>query len=226
MIKNILAAAVIGAAAMGAQAAPVNLVDNGSLDSTYTGGSYTYNGVPATVVANYCCSVPSTPGTVSGWGGSFVSIASGSGPWNTPSTLAHFNAATQGGFVAGIQADGVLEQSFADLAAGTYLLTWIDANRGDNQNYTVAFTGGTVDYFGATHFSTTTSTGWKVEELVFTTTGGAGTLSFTGGTIWGQADATSLIDNVQLLAVPEPTSLLMMALATLGLLAWRRRSQV
>ena len=226
MIKKILAAAAIGAAAMGAQAAPVNLVTNGGLDSTYTDGSYTYNGVPVSVAANYSGSVPSTPGTVNGWDGTFVSIASGSDPWNTPSSLANFNTATQGGFVAGIQADGVLEQTFTDLAAGTYLLTWVDANRGDDQNYTVSFTGANVDYFGSTAFSTTDSTGWKVEQLVFTTTGGAGTLSFTGGTFWGQSDSTSLIDNVQLLAVPEPTSLLMMALASLGLVAWRRRAQV
>jgi hypothetical protein len=226
MIRNILAAAALGAVALGAQAAPVNLVANGALDSSYAGGSYTYNGVPASVAANYCCSVPNTPGTVSGWDGSFVSIASGSGPWNTPGSLAHFDAATQGGFVAGIQADGVLEQTLTNLAAGTYLLTWLDANRGDDQNYAVSFTGGTVDYLGATSFGTTDATGWKAEQLVFTTTGGSGVLSFTGGTIWGPSDSTSLIDNVQLMAVPEPTSLLMMALATLGLLAWRRRSQV
>lgn len=226
MIRNILAAAAIGAAAAGAQAAPVNLVGNGALDSSYTGGSYTYNGVPASVAANYCCGVPTTPGTVSGWDGSFVSIASGSGPWNTPGSLAHFDAATQGGFVAGIQADGVLEQTFTDLAAGTYLLSWVDANRGADQNYAVSFTGGGVDYFGSTAFSTTSSAGWKVERLVFTTSGGAGVLSFAGGTIWGRpSDATSLIDNVQLSAVPEPASLLTMSLATLGLLAWRRRTR-
>jgi hypothetical protein len=226
MIKKILAAAAIGAAAMAAQATPANLVSNGALDSSYTGGSYTYNGVPASVATNYCCGVPTTPGTVSGWDGSFVSIASGSGPWNTPSSLAHFDAATQGGFVAGIQADGVLEQTFTNLAAGSYLLSWVDANRGADQHYAVSFTGDSVDYFGSTAFSTTNSAGWKVEQLVFTTTGGAGVLSFTGGTIFGQSDSTSLIDNVQLSAVPEPASLLMMSLATLGLLAWRRRSQL
>ncbi len=225
MIKKIFAAAAIGVAAVGAQAASVNLVTNGGMDSTYTDGSYTYNGVPASVVTNYSGTVPSTPGTVSGWDGTFVSIASNSGPWNTPSGLAHFSPSTQGGFVAGIQADGVLEQT-VDLAAGTYLLTWLDANRGDDQDYSVSFSGGTVDYLGSTAYTTSTGTGWKYEQLMFTTTGGEGTLSFTGGTIWGPSDSTSLIDNVQLSAVPEPTSLLMMALATLGLVAWRRRSQV
>ena len=224
MIKNILVAAAFGAVALGAHAAPADLVSNGGFDSTYTNGSYVYNGVPASVVTNYSGTVPTLAGTVAGWDGTFVSIASGSGPWGNPSGLAHFSA-SQGGFVAGIQADATLSQSF-DLAAGTYRLTWLDANRGDNQSYAVSFNGGTVSYLDSTDFATTGGTGWKTEQLLFTTTGGSGSLTFAGGTIWGQSDSTSFIDNVHLSAVPEPTSLLLMAMGTLGLLAWRRRAQV
>jgi hypothetical protein len=225
MIKNILVAAAFGAVALGAQAAPANLLDNAGFDSTYTDGSYVYNGVPASVVANYSGTVPTQAGTVEGWDGTFVSIASNSGPWGNPSGLAHFSAASQGSFVAGIQADGTLSQTL-DLAAGTYRLTWVDANRGDNQNYGVSFSGGAVSYLDSTAFATTGGTGWKTEQLLFTTSGGVGSLTFSGGTIWGQNDSTSFIDNVQLSAVPEPTSLMLMALGTLGLLAWRRRAQV
>jgi hypothetical protein len=219
MIRNILAAAALGAVALGAQAAPVNLVANGALDSSYAGGSYTYNGVPASVAANYCCSVPNTPGTVSGWDGSFVSIASNSGPWYSPNTLPGFNAAAQGGYIAGVQSDGTLTQNLT-LAAGDYMLTWTTANRGADQTYSVLFNGEQID-----QVSTTSGAGWTTQTVLFSTAGGAN-LSFVGDTTFNERDATSFIDNVSVTAVPEPASLLMMALATLGLLAWRRRARV
>ncbi len=222
MFKKIIIAAAIGVVGFGAQAASGNLVDNGGFNGSTT--DYVYNGVAPSIEA----AAPGfgfTPDTVQSWDGSFISISSKSGSWSTPSAMPGADGAL-GGYVAGIQADGVLSQSDIDLAAGTYLLTWSDANRGNDQHYSVAFTGGVVDYLTTTNFSTTDSTGWKTEEVLFTTTGGTGTLSFTGSTIWGQSDSTSLFDNVSLTAVPEPTSLLMMAVATLGLLAWRRRAQV
>ena len=221
MIKNILVAAAIGAAVFGAQASS-NLLVNGELNGTT--GSYVYNASPDSVTTHYGGTVPVLSGTVNGWDGSFVSIASGNGAWGVPSSLAHFDAAAQGAYVAGVQADGVLSQELT-LAAGTYALTWLDANRGDNQTYAVSFIGDATSYLGSNQFSTVGGAGWKLEHLVFTTAGG-GELVFKGGTIWGQSDSTSFIDNVQLTAVPEPTSLALMAIGTLGLLAWRRRAQV
>jgi hypothetical protein len=222
MIKNIFAAAAISAAAFGAQASS-NLLVNGELNGTT--GSYVYNGSPDSVTANYGGTLPLQSDTVDGWSGSFVSIASGNGSWGVPSGLANFDAATQGDYVAGVQADGVLSQELS-LAAGTYSLTWLDANRGDNQSYVVSFVGdGTTSYLGTNQFSTVGGAGWKLEHLVFTTSGG-GELVFKGSTIWGQSDSTSFIDNVQLTAVPEPTSLALMVIGALGLVAWRRRAQV
>ncbi len=215
MIKNILVAAAFGVAAVAAQASSVNLVSNGSFDGTT--GDYIYNASPASVAALGIW-VPTQAGTVSGWDGSFVSIASGSGPWGTPAGLTGFNAATQGGYVAGVQSDGTLTQTLS-LAAGQYLLTWTTANRGADQTYSVLFNGTELD-----QVTTTNGAGWTTESVLFSTTGG-GDLSFVGDTHFADRDATSFIDNVSVTAVPEPTSLLMMAVATLGLLAWRRRTQ-
>ena len=220
MIKKILTAAAIGAAALGAQASS-NLVANGGFDGTTS--SYVYNAAPTSVTAYYG-SVPTQAGTVADWTGSFVSIASNSGPWGNPSSQANFNAATFGGYVAGVQADGVLSQTLA-LDAGTYLLSWSDANRsgsGSNQSYAVSFDGVTYQ-----SFATAAGNGWNTESIVFTLgQATTGALSFTGLTSYKNTDATSFIDNVSVSAVPEPASLLMMAVGTLGLLAWRRRSQV
>ena len=219
MIKNILAAAAIGVVAMGAQAS-TNLVSNGEMNGTTS--DYIYNAAPSTVTSNYGA-VPTEADTVGSWNGSFVSIASNSGPWGNPSGLANFDAATQGGYVAGVQADGTLSQAL-NLTEGEYTLTWVTANRGNaNQNYLVQFGGTTID-----SVTTTQGAGWTTESVTFTTlTGGTG-LSFVGKSVYnaGNDDATSFIDNVSVTAVPEPTSLLMMAVATLGLLAWRRRAQV
>ncbi len=217
MIKKILVAAAVAAATIGAQAS-TNLVANGGFDGSTSG--YVYNGDPASVAALHI-GIPIQAGTVADWSGSFVSITSSSSPWGTPSSLSGFNAATFGGYIAGVQSDAVLSQSL-DLAAGTYLLTWSDANRGADQNYAVSF-GGTTYH----SYTTVGGAGWNTEALQFTTTGGIGELSFTGGTLFKNTDATSFIDNVSLTAaVPEPASLLMMAVGTLGLLAWRRRAQV
>ncbi len=215
MIKNILVAAAFGVAAFAAQASSVNLVSNGSFDGTT--GDYVYNASPASVAALGIW-VPTQAGTVSGWDGSFVSIASNSGPWNSPNYLAGFNAAAQGGYIAGVQSDGTLTQDLT-LAAGNYMLTWTTANRGADQTYSVLFNGEQID-----QVSTTTSAGWTTQTVFFSTSGGTG-LSFVGDTTFIERDATSFIDNVSVAAVPEPTSLLMMAAATLGLLAWRRRTQ-
>jgi hypothetical protein len=215
MIKNIFVAAAFGIAAVAAQASSVNLVSNGGFDGTT--GDYVYNASPASVAALGIW-VPTQAGTVSGWDGSFVSIASNSGPWNSPNSLSGFDAAAQGGYIAGLQSDGTLTQNLS-LAAGQYMLTWTTANRGADQTYSVLFNGEQID-----SVSTTIGAGWTTETVFFSTAGGTD-LSFVGNTVFNERDATSFIDNVSVTAVPEPTSLLMMAVATLGLLAWRRRTQ-
>lgn len=216
MIKKILVAAAVAAATIGAHAS-TNLVANGAFDGSTSG--YVYNGDPASVAA-LGIGIPIQAGTVADWTGSFVSIASSNSDWNTPSSLSGFNATTFGSYIVGVQSDAVLSQSL-NLAAGTYLLTWSDANRGADQNYAVSFGGQTYH-----SYTTVGGAGWTTESLQFATTGGLGELSFTGGTQFNNTDATSFIDNVSISAVPESTSLLMMVVGTLGLLAWRRRARV
>lgn len=220
MIKNILLAAALAAVSHGAQAS-TNVVQNGGLDGVTSG--YVYNGVAPSIQA----AMPGfgyTDGVVQGWTGSFVSIASGNGAWGSPSTLPG-GGSQLGGSVAGIQADGTLSQLLT-LDAGTYVLTWLDANRygGSNQSYAVSFNG---DALSTTAFDTTVGGGWHQESLTFTVAEQTtGDLTFAGLKGWTTGDATAFIDNVSLSAVPEPTSTLMLAIGVLGLVAWRRRAQV
>ncbi len=216
MIKSIFAAAVIGAACMGAQASS-NLVLNGGMNGTT--GSYVYNAAPPSVNVG----IPKKAGTVADWTGSFVSIASNSSAWGNPSSLKGFSPATQGSFIAGVQADGTLSQALT-LGESEYSLSWLTANRGSfgsNQTYSVYFDGTLLDTV-----TTVRGAGWTMETVTFTSlTGGTG-LSFVGDTKYNKTDATSFIDNVSVSVVPEPTALLMMAFGTLGLLAWRRRASL
>ncbi|MEP6503011.1 MAG: PEP-CTERM sorting domain-containing protein [Betaproteobacteria bacterium] len=215
MFKKIMIAAAFGAAALSAQAS-TNLVGNGSFDGTTA--DYSYNGSPASVAA-LGIGVPITTGTVADWDGTFVSITSTSGPWGNPSGLSGFNASF-GDYVAGVQSDGTLSQSL-NLLAGTYTLTWSDANRGADQSFSVLLGG---DLLGS--YTTVGGAGWNTETLTFTTNGGAVDLTFRGDTLFANRDATSFIDNVSLTAVPEPASLLMMFVGVMSLVVWRRRGQI
>ena len=134
--------------------------------------------------------MPTQVGTVAGWDGSFVSIASNSGPWNTPerpgrASTRRRKAATS----PASRPTRTLTQNLT-LAAGTYTLTWTTANRGADQTYSVLFNGEQID-----QLTTTTSAGWTTESVTFSTDGGAD-LSFVGDTSFGERDATSFIDNV------------------------------
>ena len=216
MFKKILTAVAFGAAAMAAQA-NTNLLTNGSFDGSTE--SYTYNGTPPSVATNYGA-VPVTTGTVAGWDGAFVSIAASSGPWQTPGSLAGFDASF-GNYLAGVQADGALSQQLT-LDAGTYQLSWFDANRGNDQTFQVLFDGVELG-----SYTTTSGAGWQSQTLTFTLAEQtSGLLTFQGETIFGQSDSTSFIDKASLTAVPEPGSMTLMLLGVLGLVAWRRRAQV
>ncbi len=214
MINKLFVAAAIGAAALGAQASS-NLLPAGDFEAAAgflpPGASYCYDvAVPA---GNPTCGA--TTGVVTGWKGE-VYLQASSGPWGDPGSQP--NAVGLGGMVAGIQGQGTLASDFVFTPGQTYDITWVDAGRnyGGSQSYTV--TGGGVT--DVTTF-TTSATGWTAHSFEFTAASGTG-LVFQG---LSAEDRTSFIDNVVVVAVPEPAAMLMMAAGALGLLAWRRRPQ-
>jgi hypothetical protein len=200
MIKNILVAAAFGATAFAAQA---NEVANGSFESSSSAtGSYCYG--------SNC--------TVADWNASLL-IASSSGPWGNPG-YNNPTAIPLGNWVAGLQNNGTLTSDVTIVAGQAYTLTWDDAGRSSYYDHAYDVSVG-----GVTFENLTTSAGqaWSAHSETFTALT-SGSLTFTGQYI--TPDGTTFIDNVSLSAVPEPTSLLLMAAGTLGLLAWRRRAQV
>ena len=223
MIKNILVAAAIGAAALGAQAAGIA---NGSFESATYGGQYCYGN--ACGIADWTVSAGVNPG---GWVGP-VLISSTSGAWGNPS--AHDAAGVSlGNYVLGLQntstdiAHGVssgISSDFSVIAGQTYELKWDDAGRSGYATHSYDITAGGVD---VGTFTTLSGQAWGAHEILFTALTTAD-LSFVGlaGTPKTGYDGTSFIDNVSISAVPEPSSLMMMAIASLGLVAWRRRTQV
>ena len=199
MIKNIFVAAAFGVAALGAQA---NEIANGDFESSSSStGSYCYG--------SNC--------SVADWTAPLL-IAASSDPWGNPSATA--GAIGLGNWVAGIQNNQVLSSDFDFVAGHTYTLTWDDAGRAsyDTHSYDLTAAGNTF-----AEYTTTAGQAWSEHSVSFTAYSDAD-LTFSGV---NTRDGTTFIDNVSVTttAVPEPTSLLMMAVATLGLLAWRRRTQ-
>ena len=199
MIKNILVAGAFGVAALGAQA---NEIANGDFESSSSAtGSYCYG--------SNC--------TVADWSAPLL-IAATSGPWGNPSAAA--GSIDLGNWVAGIQNNGVLSSDFDFVAGHTYTVTWDDAGRVDYWNHSYDVSAGGKSF---AEYTTLAGQAWSEHSVTFTASSDAA-LTFAGV---NTVDGTSFIDNVTVTttAVPEPTSLLMMAAATLGLLAWRRRTQ-
>ena len=197
MIKNILVAAAFGVAALGAQA---NELANGDFESSSSAtGSYCYG--------SNC--------SVADWTAPLL-IAATSGPWGNPSAAA--GAIGLGNWVAGIQNNEVLISDFNVVAGQTYTLSWDDAGRAGYDTHSYDLTVGGASF---AEYTTTAGQAWSEHSVTFTASSDTA-LTFSGV---NTRDGTTFIDNVSLSAVPEPTSLLMMAVATLGLLAWRRRTQ-
>ena len=208
MIKNILAVAVIGAAAMGAQAAPAVLVSNGSLDKH---------------VRRRQLHVQRRAGIGRGLllpqraeharhrerlGRQLRQHRQRQRPVETRPAARPTSTRPRKAAFRGCNPGPTAKSSNSPSRPGRgHVPADLDRRQSRRQlNYSVAFTGGTADYFGATQFSTTVQR--RLEG------GGTGahdhgwrwaTLSFTGDTSWGHATRPASSTTCQLASdVPEP----------------------
>ncbi len=111
----------------------------------------------------------------------------------------------------------LLSQSFNVSAPGQYLLTWYDnAAAGYFHQYSVSVTGNSPVSFSGTGSAAT----WASRSLFLTLAAGSNTLTFVAG-----VGSDSLVDNVSLVAVPEPSTYLagIGALGMLSLFGLRNR---
>lgn len=212
------AAVALSLMAAGAHAQATNLLDNGSFEANSGTTGFCYAGQSCTIT-DWSAEGPS----------SFVLINKASGSWGWPSGLSNASNAIDGQYILGLQGGSPGIRQTLTLGAGTYELSWFDANRqgyGSDQTYGVYFNGQELDTF-----STVRGQGWQSRSLSFTlaqTT--TGTLNLRGLV---HADATSFIDDMSLIqtqsgvvaAVPEPETYAMMAacLGVIGLSLRKRR---
>ncbi len=195
-VKSVLVLSALGAA-LAAQAATVT---NGSFEQpgSFSPGQSSYCYTSAAVDINIQCT-----DSVPGWTGKFQLIAADSASWQTPNSRPN-SGLIDGNVVAGLQVVSSLSQDLL-LSAGTYSLSWVDANRGgqaDFQSYEVL-----LDTVSLGTFTTQQSQGWSQRSVTFTAGAGIKTLSFLGLNP-NNNDQTTFIDNVALTsAVPEPQSL-------------------
>ena len=215
--RNFLASSLIAVSALAntAQTAQANLLTNAGFEAAgpnlAAGGSYCYLGY-----------APLDCGTVPSWSGTPQVIASNSGPWGDPSTNGGWTAA-QGDRLAGLQNASYMQQTLT-LAAGGYLLTWLDSNRknyGSGNDYQVQLDGGSLGLF-----NTIPGDAWAGNSLSFTVAAaGSHTLRFQGMGI--SVDGTAFVDDLRLTAaVPEPQSLAMVLLGLAVVGAMPRRKSV
>jgi hypothetical protein len=138
---------------------------------------------------------------------------------------------SSGNQFAFIQGSGSsISQTFSVSTAGAYSISWIDAGRPDiyggccrgDQMYQVSLNSTIIG-----SYSTATGVGFDTETAnLGNLSSGPYTLTFLGlPTMNSTADETAFIDNVNVSAVPEPSTWAMMILgfAGIGFMTYRRR---
>jgi choice-of-anchor C domain-containing protein len=121
---------------------------------------------------------------------------------------------------------GSISQTLATTAGTTYQVLFDLAGNTDGGNVIkklrVSAAANTQDYSFDTTGKSHANMGWTTDSFLFTATGGSTTLTFTSlePNAYGPA-----LDNVRAEAVPEPGSLTLLAVGSLGLLGYARRRQ-
>ena len=236
-ILRTLAIAAFGLQAMVAMAAPVNLVVNGGFEQLTNGaGKFSTNG-GTTVATGWTSSGYTfiyTPGTVdtTGAGPSGLKLW---GP-NNGAKNGLTTSPTGGNFLAsdGVYQAGPLKQTINGLVIGQNYQVSFDWAGAQQYNFSGNTTEGWTVSLGSQSFDTVMLsnvshgfTGWKAQTFTFTANAASEVLSFLAkGTPTG-APPFTLLDNVSLVAVPEPGTvweILIGALALASVVILRRRA--
>lgn len=185
----------------------------------------TTNGVGGIIAgASTTFAVPNSWTLTSGASGNTSGIGrlmgSGSNIFNNSNTTVR----NVDGFQVGAIQQGAEIYQDITLTAGFYDLYWSDAARsGAGTNYSLMWglASGSLGSLQNVLGSSVSATGWTDRGLqINVTTDGTYRLMFDGT---GSTDNTTYFDNVSLVAIPEPGSLVLMGIALGSLLLFRRR---
>jgi hypothetical protein len=185
----------------------------------------TTNGVGGIIAgASTTFAVPNSWTLTSGASGNTSGIGrlmgSGSNIFNNSNTTVR----NVDGFQVGAIQQGAEIYQDITLTAGLYDLYWSDASRsGNGTNYSIMWglASGSLSSLQNVLGSSVSATGWTDRGFqINVTTDGTYRLMFDGT---GSTDTTTYFDNVSLVAIPEPGTLMLVGIALGSLLLFRRR---
>jgi hypothetical protein len=196
-----------------------NLLTNGGFESPTIGAS----SVSATSPTSWSCTLVNF-----NTGGAFLVNASAGGFMGvTGGGQDSFPAAEQGQqyLAIGNHSVSVVSQVFTVSTPATYLLSWDNSSYGSSpyaavSPYEVAITNSSSSTVASLSSIQPIADVWTPETMSANLTAGTYTLSFTPAGPNG--DACPLIDSVSLTAIPEPSTLTLLALGGVTILGRRR----
>jgi hypothetical protein len=209
---KLIIAATLSTQAMLSQALPVNLLTNGSFESLQFGGSWTYR---------------SNPNDVAGWSWSDGSAMEF---WNTPFLGVD---AVDGRKIAELNAHGgngdySFYQNFETVAGQTYHYSFsYQARSNNNEQFHLGITRFHDDIIPElitqTDYTDHVTGQWKLAQGSFVAVGSMSQIGFWSDDSVGDTTGNLLDHVVVTKSVPEPGSIVLIALGLIGLVASRRR---